>query len=92
MKSLTELRNEALVEGIRVRLSELNHERDGYLKLLKAAQGDGHLILNDIKKMRTKLGHGYYKGKHWTQRPENKDKLMKMLRKSTRTKHLRTKR
>lgn len=81
MKSLAEIKDDLLKLGAVARLSELNRERELLLKIL---QKDTELR----KKINThvqKKGFSY-KGKHWTQKPENKERLKAMLKKAARTK------
>ena len=74
MKSIPELREELIRIGATQRLLELNQERDALLKFLNRKSSKSEKILTHVRKK--------YKrnGKHWTQKPENKEKLMRMIK------------
>ncbi len=76
MKSLQEIKDELLKLGATARLSDLNKERELLLKILTK---DAELKNKINKHIRKKY---IRKGKHWTQLPKNRAKLMAMTKKA----------
>ena len=79
MKSMKEIREELIREGARVRLLELNHERDVLLKIVGHDDSRKEAIIKHITRKK-------YKGKHWTQLPKNRERLRKILLKMNKVK------
>ena len=86
---MKEIRSELIREGAKARLLELNHERDVLLKIIDSDDNKkANIILHvDKKRKRKYKGRRKYNGTHWTQQPENKEKLRKLSRKMWRAKH-----
>lgn len=90
MKSPKEIKRELLKIAASIKLNELNRERDYLLQILDDRKEIKRSILKTAKKKLTRKGtnKGFsYKGKHWTQRPENKDKVRAMTAKGLETKY-----
>ncbi len=66
--------------GIQARINQLQDELTELTGFLKANNGHPANIDKPLTRPRGKLPH-------WTQRPENKAKLIKMARRSARTRH-----
>lgn len=77
MKSSAELKDELLKLGAVARLSELNRERELLLRILQKDEKLKKQINAHVTKKKKN-----YKGKHWTQKPENKERLLALRRKS----------
>jgi len=76
----TNLRNQLLILGAQARLVSLNKERNELLKILNQTDNNVHKekeILKDVKRKPYKR-----KGLHWTQKPENRAKMLKQIRKA----------
>jgi hypothetical protein len=88
LKSTDQIRNEIMIVGITARLEELNRERATLIRMLQRAQGGDApvtLTIPDDDKSSTN-GHGR-KNKpyvHWMQRPENKARVQRTIRKMQR--------
>lgn len=88
----TSLKSHLLILGAQTRLKELNKERNELLKILgikEDVSAKEYGIIKELNKIRSapllkKQGkHRTYKGKHWTQRPENRAKMLRQIRKAT---------
>jgi len=88
MKSLREIRDELVREGAKVRLLELNQERNVLLKIIEYDSQKKKAIRQYIVKKHKSSKKGFkYNGTHWTQKPENREKLLRMCRKGAKTKN-----
>lgn len=84
----TNLRSQLLILGAQTRLQDLNRERDELLKILNVKESitvKEYGILKELNKVKgdkiTKIRKKYKrKGLHWTQKPENKAKMMKNMK------------
>lgn len=71
-KTRKEILDDAFKEGATLRLSTLNHERDALLSVLgdKGSPEEAKAIITHVKR------------KHWTQRPENRARVLKQMRRA----------
>jgi len=83
MKSQQEIKDEILKIGATKRLEELNREREYLVSILGENVKKSKAIIKTSNRLRGRS----YNGTHWMQRPENRSKVMKMVRKMQRGKN-----
>ena len=80
MKNLKEITTEIMLIGAVKRLEELNNETDQLKKLIEKLQPSPLKMADFASLPKTKRRNPYTKDKpHWTQLPENRDRLKKQL-------------
>ncbi len=91
MKSLKEIKQELLKDGAVVRLQDLNKERELLLKIIGNGHNKAEKVLkaaSSVRKLKKAANKGFsYKGKHWTQTPEGRERLSKAMKKQWQEKH-----
>ena len=84
----TNLRNQLIILGAQARLLTLNKERDELLKILNQTDSitlKENSIIKDLEKHKAKKRYTR-KNPHWMQKPENRAKVLRMIRKANRAK------
>lgn len=83
------LKSQLIILGAQTRLLSLNRERNELLRILNQSDDISEIkkiaIIKDLQKQKARKKFTV-KNPHWTQKPENRAKMLKQVRKAIRAK------